>query len=213
MKHFDSKKMDPERIKHMNRYYSGNASKLHKVVNRILRKFGGIKDYDEYYSLANEVFLEVLMNYDGKRNFDSFLYSCLYKRICSNVTKMNCSKRRNSVVIKKDGTEEKIYLDDYSFDAPIQNEDGTGTDLKDLLSSDYIIEDHLSEDIGLQKSENVDRYLNRLSKKQREIVESLIDGESPGDIRKRMGLTYSQYQDHMLAIRATRNTKFLYGGR
>ena len=36
-------------------YYADNAKKLHKTVDRILLKFGGLseKDRDDFYSLAN----------------------------------------------------------------------------------------------------------------------------------------------------------------
>ena len=49
-------------------YYSDNARKLHKVVDKILVKFGGLsdKDMDDFYSLANEVFVDVMKRYDDK---------------------------------------------------------------------------------------------------------------------------------------------------
>ena len=47
-------------------YYADNAKKLHKTVDRILCKFGGLssKDTDDFYSLANEVFVDVMKRYD-----------------------------------------------------------------------------------------------------------------------------------------------------
>lgn len=50
------------------RYYADNAQKLHRIVDRILLKFGGLadKDRDDFYSLANEVFVDVM---------GSFLYN------------------------------------------------------------------------------------------------------------------------------------------
>ena len=46
----------------VNLYYADNAKKLHGMVDKILLKFGGIsnKDKDDFYSLANEVFVDVL---------------------------------------------------------------------------------------------------------------------------------------------------------
>ena len=60
-------------------YYENNANRLHKVVNKIVLKFGGIsdKDMDDFYSLANEVFVDVIRRYDGLQSFEGFLYSCL----------------------------------------------------------------------------------------------------------------------------------------
>ena len=36
-------------------YYADNAKKLHRIVDRIILRFGGIseKDKDDFYSLAN----------------------------------------------------------------------------------------------------------------------------------------------------------------
>lgn len=64
-------------------YYAQNAKKIRNMVDKILSGFGGVtqKDYDDFYSLANEVFVDVLRRYDRKQRFDSFLYSCLSNRI------------------------------------------------------------------------------------------------------------------------------------
>ena len=50
----------------LDEYYGDNAKRIREVVDRILLKFGGIyqKDYDDFYSLANEVFVDVLKRYD-----------------------------------------------------------------------------------------------------------------------------------------------------
>lgn len=72
-------------------YYADNAKKLHKVVNKILLKFGGLsdKDLDDFYSLANEVFVDVMRRYDGLQPFDAFLYSCLSNKIKTEMTRRN----------------------------------------------------------------------------------------------------------------------------
>ena len=64
-------------------YYAQNAKKIRNMVDKILSGFGGVtqKDYDDFYSLANEVFVDMLRRYDRKQRFDSFLYSCLSNRI------------------------------------------------------------------------------------------------------------------------------------
>ena len=43
-------------------YYAQNAKKIRNMVDKILSGFGGVtqKDYDDFYSLANEVFVDVL---------------------------------------------------------------------------------------------------------------------------------------------------------
>lgn len=58
----------------LNIYYENNARKLHEMVKQILFKFGGLsdKDMDDFYSLANEVFVDAMRRYDGKQSFDVF---------------------------------------------------------------------------------------------------------------------------------------------
>lgn len=77
-------------------YYSNNAKKLHNTVDKILLKFGGIsgKDVDDFYSLANEVFVDVMRRYDGTQSFDGFLYSCLLNKIKTEITRRNREKRK-----------------------------------------------------------------------------------------------------------------------
>ena len=77
-------------------YYSNNAQKLHNTVDKILLKFGGIsdKDVDDFYSLANEVFVNVMRRYDGTQSFDGFLYSCLLNKIKTEITRRNREKRK-----------------------------------------------------------------------------------------------------------------------
>lgn len=77
-------------------YYENNARKLHRVVDKILIKFGGLsnKDLDDFYSIANEVFVDVMKRYDDTQPFEAFLYSCLSNKIKSEMTKRNCEKRK-----------------------------------------------------------------------------------------------------------------------
>ena len=51
----------------LDKYYRENGRKLHEKVDKILSDFGGItkKDYDDFYSIANEVFVDVLKKYEA----------------------------------------------------------------------------------------------------------------------------------------------------
>ena len=66
-------------------YYENNAKKLHAMIDKILFKLKFNVDNDDFYSLGNEIFLDVINRYNGKQSFDGFLYSlangqrnCLY---------------------------------------------------------------------------------------------------------------------------------------
>ena len=90
------KDLSPLQIQILDTYYTDNARKLHRGVDRILSKFGGLtyKDTGDFYSLANEVFVDAIKRYDGEQSFDGFLYSCLSNKIMSEITKRNREKRK-----------------------------------------------------------------------------------------------------------------------
>ena len=62
-------------------YCENNAKRLYDMVDKILFKlhFTDV-DKNDFYSLANEVFMYTVRDYDVSKSFDGFLYSCLYKR-------------------------------------------------------------------------------------------------------------------------------------
>ena len=66
------------------------------MVDKVLLKFGGLsnKDLDDFYSLANEVFVNVMQRYDDSQPFDAFLYSCLLNKIKTEMTRRNREKRK-----------------------------------------------------------------------------------------------------------------------
>ena len=49
---------------------------------------------DDFYSLANEVFVDVMARYDDSQSFDAFLYSCLLNKVKTEMTRRNCEKRK-----------------------------------------------------------------------------------------------------------------------
>ena len=64
----------------INSYFADGAKKLHKMVDEILYRLGFFNvNNEDYYSLAHEIFTNILENYDDSQSFKGFLYSCLYK--------------------------------------------------------------------------------------------------------------------------------------
>ena len=113
--------MGMERI--LKYYYTNNAAKLHDMVDKILSKFGGLsdKDMDDFYSLANEVFVDAMRRYHDGLSFDVFLYSCLQNRVKAEMTKRNREKRRaDRMSIPIDmpfGDDEEVTLGDMIADS------------------------------------------------------------------------------------------------
>lgn len=175
-------------------YYENNAIKLRRLVDQILKRFGQIPDREDFYSLANEVFAEVLKKYDTSRSFDAFLYSCLCNRIKSELRRRNRDKRRTD------------YLS-VSFDVLLGNE--TGQMLGDLLACPFDLE---KEVIGEDDYDDtkIEKYLQRLSKRQRAVVQLLASSYRAGEIQEILHITRKEYSDALTGIRSYENVSVLF---
>lgn len=186
-------------------YYANNAEKLHKVVDRILKGFGGLaqKDKDDFYSLANEVFWIAVNDFNGKGDFNGFLYSRLVLKVRSMITERNRQKRSDIEIVKnKDGSIKRIYHQTLSLDAPIDSESGDNVlTLGDATESDFSLEKFTSDDMGLQFSEDVNVYLKMLPIKTRKIALLISDGYAPCDIIEKIHITEKEYQIHVSIMR------------
>lgn len=178
-------------------YYKDNAKKLHHMVDRILFRMGfsGTGEEEDFYSLANEVFVEVMQRYDKLQSFDGFLYSCLCNRFKTEMTRRNRQKR---------------YCDRYavSMDAPVG--DGEYTTLGDLLVGDFNIERIVFEDQEEGFSRKMLLYLGRLSELQREVLRLTTADYTPEEIRAELQISRKQYSDCNAAIHSCRNISVLF---
>lgn len=190
---FDRKHMEQE----VNSYYADNARKLHNIVDKILLRFGGLleKDRGDFYSLANEVFADVLKRYNKEQSFDGFLYSCLCNRIKTEITSRNRYKR----------TADRMSI---SMDAPI--DDAENDTIGDLIPGAFNIERELFERDEEEYSEKMLSYLDRLSQTQKEVLRLTAAGYLPGEIKEELHMTEKQYSDCYAAIHSDRNVSVLY---
>lgn len=181
----------------LNAYYEDNAKKLHGMVDKILLKFGGWsdKDTDDFYSLANEVFVDVIRRYDHSQPFDVFLYSCLSNRIKTEMTKRNREKRRADRMT-------------VSIETPVSSDENTT--LGDLLIDSFDMEREIFEKREEGYSKRMRMYLDRLSNVQREILTLATDGYRPDEIRETLQISERQYADCFAAIRSYRNVSVLF---
>lgn len=178
-------------------YYADNAKKLHRVVDKILFKFGGLsdKDLDDFYSLANEVFVDVMKRYDGVQSFDGFLYSCLSNKIMSEITRRNREKRKADRMCT-------------SLDATDENEECS---LLDFIPSDFdTFDEAVREQKNGQYCDKVQQYIARLSNRQVNILNLLVDGYQPNEVRQILGISPKEYSDSMEVMRSYENVKILF---
>lgn len=179
-------------------YYADNARKLHKTVDKIIAKFGGLsdKDKDDFYSLANEVFVDVLKKYDPVQSFDGFLYACLFNKIKTEITKRNREKRR---------------ADRMSVSLDAMNEDNEQCSLLDFIASDFDTFDEAVKDQGNgQYQDKIQLYIARLSNRQVNILNLLVDGYKPNEIQGFLKISPRQYVDDLQIIRSYENVKNLF---
>lgn len=176
-------------------YYANNARKLHKIVDRILFKFGGIygKDKDDFYSLANEVFVYAMRRYDGAQSFDGFLYSCLKNKILSEITKRNREKRRA----------DRIAL---SIDAPVGGSENHT--LGETIADSFDMEAEVFEEVNAV-AYKLERYLAMLSRKQKEVLELLSFCYKASEIQEALHMTPKEYTDALENIRCYERIRIL----
>ena len=179
-------------------YYSDNAKKLHRTVDKILCKFGGLsgKDRDDFYSLANEVFVDVMKRYDASQSFDGFLYSCLSNKFKSEMTRLNRQKRK---------------ADRMSISLESMNNDDGEYSLLDFIPSDFDTFDEAvkAQEYG-QYQDKVQMYISRLSNRQISILNFLIDGYKPCEIKNMLGISSREYADDLDMMRSYENVRILF---
>ena len=181
----------------LNEYYKDNAKKLRGKVDKILKTFGGLsdKDYDDFYSLANAVFVDIMGRYDGVQEFDGLLYTSLNNKIMTEITRRNRQKRqadRNSI----------------SIDTPI-GEDEEST-IGNMIASKHTVEEELFEENEEIYSNKMQNYLNRLSTLQQEVLRLISIGFSPCEIIEELHINKKMYNDCYNAIHSYRNISVLF---
>ncbi len=175
-------------------YYANNAKQLCKMVDQILFKLHFVDiDKNDFYSLANEIFMYVVRDYDLSKPFDGFLYSCLYKKFCSEMTRMHREKRKA----------DRLSV---SIDAPIG--DDKSITLKEIIASDFNLEKEVLE--SQYQTSKIEKYFNSLTKRQRKIVEMLAASYKPGEIQKILHITQREYADALTGIHAYENISLLF---
>lgn len=181
----------------INEYYENNAEKLNRMIDKILLRFGGLsgKDKDDFYSLANEVIIDVIRRYDNSQSFEAFLYTCLLNKIKSEITRRNREKR----------TADRMSI---SIDTPV-GEDEKFT-IGETIKSDFDIEMELSERMDDFYSENVMEYLDSLSEIPKKIVKLIMKGYESFDIKNILNITDKQFKDYWNIICSYDKKRILY---
>lgn len=195
----------------LERYYANNATKFRKLVDKILVKYGGttLKDYDDFYSIANEVFADSLKRFDNRCKFKTFLWNCLENKFKSELTRRNRDKRavfRKTIV---NGKVVKEVIPDVSLDSYIINDGSNDVTLRDVIYMNGTVEDKIFRGDEIGCSKKMMEYLNRLSTLQKNVLQLLSIGYSDNEIKEELHINTKQYSDCCAAIYSYRNIECL----
>lgn len=205
----------------LNSYYTDNARKLRQLVHRILRKFGGIsdKDYSDFYSVANDVFADIVKHhrYDpAKGSFDGFLYRALQMGIMDECKKRNSVKRSARVeeldeygnrVLDEQGRPKLVPVADFSLDA-MAGEDGNVA-MIDQIPSDFDMDVVLVERMSGNHDKKVWAYLDTLPEIQRQILQMKMEDIPVHEIEEKLGLSDREYRRQFRQITSFENIRIV----
>lgn len=182
--------------------YCENDMKLLKKVSRsIFMKFNESltkADYDDFYSLANLTLWQAYNSYDPDNGvcFEGFLHTCLQKKFKSELTKRHRHKR---------------ILNQFATSLDAENKDDDKGSLMEFIPSDFdTFEEVLKRQEKEQYQNKVQQYISKLSRQQVNILNLLMDGYEPYEIRQILELSERDYTNNMQIMRSYENIKILF---
>lgn len=155
-------------------------------------------DYDDFYSIANMTLWQAFQSYDSNMgvSFDGFLYSCLQKRFKTELTRRHRQKR---------------VLDNYNISLDAPNDDDENCNLLGCIPSDFdTFEEVVKKQGNGNYTDKIQKYFLRLSNQQVNILNFLIDGYKPMEIRENLGISEREYMENLKIMRAYENVKVLF---
>lgn len=195
-------------------YSANDMKKLRQIIYKTFSMFGGLyqMDFDDFLSRANLELWHIVESFDDTMGvpFEAYLRKRIPLKIMQEKT-YGGRDRRTQYLRGKNGEKIKdesgryIELQKVYIDAPSEE----GVNLSEKLPSRFNLEEELIENSEEQFSENMQKYLNKLSKKQRAVATLLSEGYKPEEIREILHITNKQYTDCIMAIRSYDNTKIL----
>lgn len=183
-------------------YCENDMRQLKRMSRSIFMRFNEPltnADYDDFYSIANITLWQAYNSYDPEMGvkFEGFLHSCLKKKFKSELT----SRHRQRRVIHQ-----------FTVSLESVNEDEEECSLLDYIPSDF---DTFDEVLKRQEREQfqdnkVQQYVSRLSKRQVDILNMLMDGYAVKEIQQILEISSKEYADNLHIMRSYENIKILF---
>lgn len=193
-----------------------SAKRLHNMVNKILKSFGGItdSDRDECYSIAN-LYISKYINDQLKKGiedidekeFNKLMYFGISNKIKKYLSYKNAGKRCQIVVTKENGKEVKKYIYPMSLDN-LMTDDGE-TKYIDVIPSDFDIESNIDVGELLNLGENVIQYIRSLGKIERQIADLIMQGCNSTEIKEILHISDKEYNIYLSDMKEYEKRKLL----
>ena len=182
-------------------YCDNDMQLLKKISRSIFMRFNeplANADHDDFYSIALKTLWQTYNAYDPDTgiSFDGFLRSCLQKKFKTELTHRHRQKRvLNQLAV--------------SLDAAGNGEDECS--LLEFIPSDFdTFEEVIKRNESQAVSDKVKSYISRLSDRQVNILNLLVDGYKPTEILLELQISAREYAENMQIIRSYENVKILF---
>ena len=197
--------------------FEDEAKEMKKICNKYMVRFGGISkmDYDDFYSQVGWDVSVAIKNYKPNldKSFKEFIYGVIKLSVCKQMTHRNRGKRQLIVkkeIIDDDGNKTTIkeYVPTVSLDAPVGEEGGMT--VGEMLAYKSTTEDDFFDKREDTYSTKMDKYLNKLSYLQKEVLRLISIGFMPSEILEELHINQKMYEDCYKAIHSYRNISLLF---
>ena len=196
--------------------FKDEAKEMKKICNKYMVKFGGISgmDHDDFYSQVGWDVSVAINNYkpNSEKTFKEFIYGVIKLSVCKQMTHRNRGKRQ--LIVEKEIVDEfgnktiiKEYIPTVSLDAPVGEEGGMT--VGEMLAHISTTEKDFFEEREDTYSDKMNRYLNKLSSLQREVLRLISIGFMPSEILEELHINQKMYEDCYQAIHSYRNISVL----
>lgn len=182
-------------------YCDNDMQLLKKISRSIFMRFNeplANADHDDFYSIALMTLWQAYNAYDPDTgiSFDGFLMSCLQKKFKTELTHRHRQKRvLNQLAV--------------SLDAAGDGEDECS--LLEFVPSDFdTFEEVIKRNESQAVSDRVQQYISRLSDRQVNILNLLVDGYRASEIQEILLISASEYTENLQIMRCYENVKILF---
>ena len=193
--------MTREALSVLQPYCENDMQLLKKISRSIFMRFNEPltkADYVDFYSIANMTLWQAYNAYDLDTgiSFDGFLKSCLQKKFKTELTHRHRQKR---------------ILNQFAVSLDAVNDSEDECNLLDFIASDFDTFDEVAkrQENG-QYQDKIQQYISRLSNLQVSILNLLVDGYKPFEIRRMLEISEKEYTDNMQIMRSYENVKILF---